>query len=347
VHRFFVSLAVVLAVATFGQRTSAQTLTASLFGRYLESLREQAGIPGLSALVLQDGATAWEQGFGRANLDTGEPAAPYTPYLIGDLSQTFGAAILLRECVEESFATPNDPVSAWVPDSLETAALWHLLAHVTPANTFRFDRARFAALTAVIEACARAPYRKVLDDVFVRLQMLDAAPGTAMATPSLADRGLFDQLRLDYHAAVIRRLATPYALENGRPVQTTLLPTSVDAATGIIASVRDLARFDQALVDTRDQYLLRPTIRGAWTQAAPHLPTGLGWFVQNYNGNAVVWHFGVVKDAYSSLIVKVPAKQLTFILLANSDRLSTPFALENGDVTASVFARLFLRFYLP
>jgi hypothetical protein len=31
------------------------------------------------------------------------------------------------------------------------------------------------------------------------------------------------------------------------------------------------------------------------------------------------------------------------ILLANSDGLSAPFALENGDVTTSLFAKTFLR----
>jgi len=60
-----------------------------------------------------------------------------------------------------------------------------------------------------------------------------------------------------------------------------------------------------------------------------------------------VWHFGVARGAYSSLILKVPNKHVTLILLANSDRLSAPYTLENGDVTQSVFARLFLRLVLP
>jgi len=53
----------------FEPRTSAQSLTFSLFERYLESLRLQAGIPGMSALILQDGVVVWERGYGRADLD--------------------------------------------------------------------------------------------------------------------------------------------------------------------------------------------------------------------------------------------------------------------------------------
>lgn len=336
-----------LAVAAFGQRTSAQTLTSSLFERYLESLREQAGIPGMSALVLQGGVVTWEQGFGRADLETGERAEPYTPYLIGDMSQIFGATLLLRKCLEENIATLNDPIAAWVQGSTEPATIVQLAAHLTPTHGFAYDRARFAALTPVIEACARGvPYTQLLDDLFVRRSMLDSAAGTRI--PPAAERETLNNSRLDYHAAVLRRLGTPYALDRGRPVRMILPPAGVDAAFGAVSSVRDLAKFDRDLgFGPADDLLITPANRQyAWTRVVPHLPSGFGWFVQSYNGTKIVWQFGVVHDAYSSLIVKVPERGLTFILLANSDRLSTPFALEQGDVTASVFARLFLRIYV-
>jgi hypothetical protein len=46
-------------------------------------------------------------------------------------------------------------------------------------------------------------------------------------------------------------------------------------------------------------------------------------------------------------MVKAPNLGLTFIVLANSDGLNAPFALESGDVTSSLFALLFLRLFLP
>ena len=306
VHRLFSALAVVLAVATFGQRTAAQGLTSSLFERYLESLREQAGIPGMSALVLQDGVVIWERGFGRADLESGERAEPYTPYLIGDISQTFGATLLLKKCIEESFATLNDPLAAWVPGSVEPATLAQLLAHISPTGSFKFDRGRFAALTPVIEACSGRTYRQLLDDeIFVRLGMVDSAPGTAMAAPTPQDLELFDAGRLEYLGAVLRRLATPYSADaRGRMVRTPLTPAGVDASLGIVSSARDLARFDRVLGPGDD--FLQPEARlAAWTRPVADLPSGLGWFVQNYNGQAVVWQFGVVPDAYSSLIIKL------------------------------------------
>ena len=86
----------------------------------------------------------------------------------------------------------------------------------------------------------------------------------------------------------------------------------------------------------------------AWTNAVGRdrvLPTGLGWFVQNYNAETVVWQFGVMTGGYSSLILKIPAKRLTLVLLANSDGLCSPFDLSTGDVTKSLFALVFLRLF--
>jgi hypothetical protein len=64
--------------------------------------------------------------------------------------------------------------------------------------------------------------------------------------------------------------------------------------------------------------------------------------VQTYNGETIVWQFGVGANASSSLLVSVPARGLTLVLLANSDGLVKPFTLPAGSVTGSPFVRLFL-----
>ena len=46
--------------------------------------------------------------------------------------------------------------------------------------------------------------------------------------------------------------------------------------------------------------LLPETLAAAWTPAAGRngvpSPMGLGWFVQTYRGERVVWHFGNVAE---------------------------------------------------
>ena len=111
--------------------------------------------------------------------------------------------------------------------------------------------------------------------------------------------------------------------------------------------MRDLAKFDVAL----KQGLLLGPRRWRWRGARPaaagrRAPHGLGWFVQIYNGEPVVWQFGV-SESSSSFVMTLPARRLTMILLANSDGLVKPFVLTPGEVTASPFARVFLGLVAP
>jgi CubicO group peptidase (beta-lactamase class C family) len=128
----------------------------------------------------------------------------------------------------------------------------------------------------------------------------------------------------------------------------------ITAANGLVSTAMDLAKFDAALTaadgDVQSPVLLPDTLNTMWTPAfdsnGAQLPTGLGWFVQSYNGEKLVWSFGNVPGAYSALVLKLPNRGVTFILLANSDGLSAPYQLNQGDVTKSVFALVFLRLFL-
>lgn len=345
------AIAALLAVSLgWGQLSAQQSLSFSLFERYLEAFRVEAGIPGMSAAILQDGQIVWERGLGRRDVESGAPATPDTPYLLGDLSQTLGATVLLRKCVDQSYLSVTDRVVRWVPLFPEPQTLVAgLLTHASPQGGFLFAPERFAALTAVVESCAGASYEQLLvDEIVDRLGMTSAVPGSAAALAS-AGSALPPETRTRY-AATLARLATPYRVDRGRAIRTELPLQLADAANGVIASVRDLAQFDAAL---GSGVLLDPdTLALAWTpamSAGVPMPTGLGWFVQAHTTRAgaepLVWHFGVVKDAYSALLLKLPARGLTLVLLANSDGMNAPFALEKGDVTSSLYARLFLRVF--
>jgi hypothetical protein len=116
----------------------------------------------------------------------------------------------------------------------------------------------------------------------------------------------------------------------------------------VLSTVRDLARYDIALQS--GALIEAPSLAASWTQAVAQdraLPTGLGWFVQNYNGEPLIWQFGLIRDGHSALVLKLPRRNLTFIALANSDAMTAGYNLQNGDVTASPFATLFLRFFAP
>ena len=118
-------------------------------------------------------------------------------------------------------------------------------------------------------------------------------------------------------------MARHYRLDRGQLVRAVVPLLPATASTGVITTAVDLAAFDNAL--RLPGLLSRDALTVAWTQAGGPSPlqTGLGWFVQNYNNTEpLVWQFDLTRDVASSLIVKLPARDLTFIVLANSDGLT-------------------------
>jgi CubicO group peptidase (beta-lactamase class C family) len=340
-----------LALASVQARQNQGAAGLIPFESYLESLRVQAGIPGMSAALLQDGQIVWERGLGFQNQESRIRATPDTPYPIAGLSETL-ASVLILQCAEQRRLSLDDTIRRYggaVPDA--NATIRQVLSHTSAGNgeTFHYDPERYAQLTPVIESCVPQPYRKtVAVSLLERLAMKDSVPGRDLIDPAVLTERLFAVEVLDRYRRVLDRVAVPYKVDKrGKLTKNDLSVESINAASGLVSTVRDLARFDAA-VD--NNLLLRDETRqAAWSTAATSqstpLPTGLGWFVQTYRNDQVVWHYGLVQNAYSSLIIKLPARRLTLILLANSDGLSAPFQLDAGDVTKSLFATLFLRLY--
>jgi CubicO group peptidase (beta-lactamase class C family) len=334
------------------RQNQVSALTSSPFESYLESLRAQAGIPGMSAALVQDGHIVWERGFGFQNHEARIRATPDTTYAIADLSQTI-AAVLVLQCAEQRRVQVDAPLRQYGGEVPETAAtLRQVLSHTsagTPGESFHYDPERYAQLTKVVETCLPQPYRKsVAVNVLERLAMKDSVPGRDLIDPTVLAQPLFATEILERYRRALDRIAIPYKVDKrGRPTRTELSAEGINAATGLVTTVRDFARFDAALDEA--VLLNDDTLGVAWSNTTNSqqtaLPTGLGWFVQTYRGQKVVWHFGLVANGYSSLVVKLPSRHLTFILFANSDGLSAPFQLDTGDVTRSLFATLFLRLF--
>ena len=342
-----ITLVVLLAVASAQQNTRAQSLAIGLFERYLEPLRLQVGIPGLSAAIVQNGRIMWERHLGYADLERLIAVNERTAFPLVDLSQTLGATLLMQ-CVQRGYVLLDEPMNQWTSQVPESGATVRQVLTHTTTGRYDYNPSRFASLTSVIQSCTKEDYRlTVVSEILDFLPMRDSVPGHDLGQPSASVREMFSPADIARYQDVMRRVAIPYRVDGrGRATRSEFSPSrAIDAATGIITTVRDLAKFDTAL---DDGYLLRDdVIRSMRGGPVPGAPTGIGWFVQSYNGERLVWHFGSEPGAYSSLILKVPNRDLTLILLANSDGLSEPFALHRGDVTSSLFAKTFLRVFLP
>lgn len=305
----------------------------------------------MSGVIVQGGRIVWEGGFGFGDAEASIRAMPDTPYPVADLTQSLAATVLLQQCVQLRNFPMSHPIMRWhagFPDTSVTVA--EVLAHAAPDGTFVYDIGRFALLDRVINDCADDPYRTIVTEhVLDRLAMLDSVPGQDLADPATPERALFEPERLERYAAVLGRMAVPYRSEGrGRSSRSERLVERFSSATGLVTTARDLARFTSALDDRilLNDDMLWLAWNNAYSRSGLRLPTGLGWFVQSHEGEHLVWHAGRSPDGYSALLLKVPQRQVTFILLANSDNLNPPFALAQGDITLSVFARLFLHFFV-
>ncbi|MGH9383069.1 MAG: serine hydrolase domain-containing protein [Vicinamibacterales bacterium] len=347
-----VGLAVTLAWSGAAQPQFPQTLPYAIFERYVEALRQEGGIPGLSAAIIRNGQIGWIAGFGREDIGRAIPASPDTPYVIGGITQAI-SALLLGICVDRHLLEVDDPIRRWALTFPESAAsVRNVLAHASegaPTGRFRYDPALYSALTHVVDACSEKPYRQFLaDEIIERFGLARSVPGIDITDASNVARQLFEPGRLSRFDDVVRRLAVPYRVDRFGSATASQYPSrSIDAATGMVASVYDLARLDAAL-DVGVPVSLK-TLNDMWSAAsfgAGSLPTGLGWFVQTSFNERLVWQFGLLPDAGSGIWLRVPGKRLTLILLANSPGLATGLNLEQGDVTVSPFVKIFLRLFL-
>jgi hypothetical protein len=146
-------------------------------------------------------------------------------------------------------------------------------------------------------------------------------------------------------AAGASSLGAAFSAQILRPLKlvNTSAAAAVTASEGVESTVEDVARlvaaFDtDALVSRSAIASLSQASRDASGRA---LPSGVGWFVQSIAGQQVRWQFGSQPDG-SSLVVSLPGKRLTLIVLARGNRLNAPFGLSFGDLRWSPIATAFL-----
>lgn len=336
---------------------SAQEFPYQIFERYLEPLAQQIGMPGLSAVIARNGRIEWERGYGHADLEAKIAATPDTPYPIGGVTQAM-TGVLLGICIDRHQLSVDEKIRDYVPTfPVAGATVRQVLAHASEGR-YKYDPLQFVALTAVVEKCSARPYRvATADELLTRLAMTSSAPGLDLArSEGQTARLLFEPAPLARYDGVLSRVAVPYRIDRkGKAVRSEYPTYGLDAAGGLVATARDLAVFERDL--DQGVPLSFSTLNQMWSNAIIEvsennfvtMPTGLGWFVQSLTPGTdkrLVWSFGYIPDAGSALIVKMPHKRLTLILLSNSDGLAAGFNLERADVSASPFVKIFLRLFL-
>jgi CubicO group peptidase (beta-lactamase class C family) len=321
----------------------ADDLVYGRFGDYLESLRLQTGIPGLAAVIVGRSDIQWERAFGYQDVERSIVTRTDTPMHVDGLTEAFTATLILQ-CVEQGRLSFDDRVGQFKASSPDAnLTLRQLLTHTTESSAFSYRPDHLDVLSPIIRACTSDSFRETLANELDRLGMADSVPGPDVVNIVPPAEGVLTS-EFNRYSRILGRLAVPYAVDAQKKASisqysaTTLTPTS-----GLVTTARDLAKFDLGL---RTGVIVRiDTLAAAW-RAAAGAPHGMGWFVQGYNGENIVWQFGSGGNGSSSMMITVPGRSLTVILTANSNGLAKGFSLGSGDILASPFARAFLGLFV-
>ena len=299
------------------------------FEKQVEGFRARLKIPGLSAAVLKDQEVIWIKGFGFADLEKKVPTTPDTLFHLASITKTF-AATLIMQLVEQGRLDLDEPMSHYSPDFKDDSVkIKHLLTHTsggTPGERFEYDGNRYDYLTAVIEKKTGKRFGElVVETFFDPLGMSSSVPYHHIVVEADKWSGSLGKERLDRYQKNLETLAQPYTYYgDGEIIHTTYpYPDFIGAAAGLLSTARDMAKYDIAIDEHR--FIKREMQEKAWTpfvsNSGKPLGYGLGWFVMNHHGTRLIWHSGDWGNGFSAYLFKVPEKNLSLILLANSEAL--------------------------
>jgi CubicO group peptidase (beta-lactamase class C family) len=351
---FCVAMAVGTLMVPVRRGSAQEQFPYQIFDRYLEPLIGQIGMPGLSAVILQNGQLAWEKYYGYADVENKVRTSARTLYPIGGVTQAF-TGVLVGVCADRFFFQVDQDIRNFAPafPTPETSVR-QVLAHAT-GGRYRYDPALFSFLTPVVETCTKQAFRQaVATEILDRLALQNIVPSLDLNRPEgAAARALFAPDTVTRYQNRLADLAVPYRIDSkGRSFRSDYTAFGLDAASGLVASAADLATFERELDRRTGVPLSFSTLDTMWSSQLFRIgsqdvamPTGLGWFVTFESGQRLVWTFGHIPDQSSALIVKMPSKRLTLILLANSGGLAQGYNLEAASVTASPFVKVFLRLF--
>lgn len=356
----FIALVLVLNSCKFENKKTISKKQIKEYEKQLLVLQKEFSIPGLSVGISSNDSLVYANGFGFADLENQIKVIPTTPFRIASVTKTITSTVLMK-LVEDGKIDLNWKIKEYYPDYLGSCkrilgyfnedkpeyafllnkyqpnrndiTLRHHLSHTaekTPGDNYKYNGFLFGMLSDVLETVMQSKIDSLVDKMIIKKLNLK----NSLASQSDTTK-----------PNIIKSLAKPYVIKSKGDYELGEYPDPVlNASAGIISSVTDLMKFDNAMNQNllvkektkKEQF--RPFVLNNGNSS----PYGLGWFTQKYKGFTLVWHNGWQPNAYSALYLKVLEKNLTLILLANSEGLSEPFELDKGNVLSSEFAKSFL-----
>ncbi|MGV6832598.1 MAG: serine hydrolase domain-containing protein [bacterium] len=321
----YISIILLIILTSCTPKEAEKDVSAEQFRQELLELKEYFSIPGLAVSIEKNGETSFKGYYGVSDAATATAVDSTTLFPIASITKVF-SSVLIMKLVEEKKLSLETPINTFFPEPIlnDSILVKHVLSHTSQGaigEEFYYS-SRFGLLTKVIEQASGKPFAEVMEnEMFKPLQLKN--------TFLLKD------------STQIKRVAKPYVLDNG--IENGFIDYGYSSSAGIVSNLEDLATFNNALDD--NTLINEASKKLLFTSFKPELPYGYGIFNQQFENLNIVWAYGQY-DCYSSLLLKIPAENITLTLLANNSLMSDPARLINGDVTSSLFALSFLKNYV-
>jgi len=345
--------------APYAQRPTAVKRAAAITDgrRRIAAYMAERGVPGLSIAVSANGALAWSEGFGLADVEQGVPVTPATRFRSGSVAKplSMAAAAVLHDRGKLDFdATvqsllPDFPVKSRTPitfrmlagmlggfrhyrlgsddffnsrryeNVLETLAVFkdEPLVH-PPGTTFLYSSMGTNLQGAMTQAAAGKPFPELMQElVFEPLGM----------TATSVDRyeEIVPQRTRYYERTGGERTYRIRQSSWGNGERGVLLnaPYSDNSnkfpSGGYMTTPEDLVRFGQAML--QPGFLKADTLRQLFTEqkTADGKPTGYGmnWFVEETAKDGPIWWHTGSSVGGNSILLLYPRRKLVLAIQTN------------------------------
>lgn len=307
------------------------------FVKAVHQIQDTLRVPALNFAVVQGDSTLIYDISGWADPEKKIASSSQTLFPLASLTKTW-AAVLTLKLEAAGLLNLEDPVKKYLPKKKipYEVRIKHLLSHSSqevPGERFEYSY-RFGWLREIIEKVSGKDLPEVFEKELIRPLSLK---NTLAGKESRLDKPRFKQI------------APPFRLDSAQAKSTRGPGAKLSTSTGLISNLDDLIIYNRALDEGK---LLGDSLRDRMWQARLNsqgdtLNYCLGWFRARIANKLVHWHYGQL-GGYSTVLLKIPEMDLSFILLSNSGAISDHAHMIQGNpLRSSLLFSFFKHFVFP